>query len=83
MDQSFILLAMKEHFARLMVRMNDIRDRIEQNEAVLRRVLPQTQRQERRVAAALNHEELKNEFEDEDEYPIEGKVLMRRRVSSA
>ena len=36
LDQSFILHAMQEHFARLEVRMNDIRDRIEQNEAVLR-----------------------------------------------
>ena len=43
-DQSFILQAMQKHFARLEVRMNDIRDRIEQNEKVLRRVFPQTQR---------------------------------------
>ena len=82
-DQSFILHALQEHFARLEVRMNDIRDRIKQNGAVLRRVLPQTQRQERRVAAALNHEELENVFEDEDEYRMEGEVLVRRCVSSA
>ena len=63
--------------------MNDIQDRIEQNGAVLRRVLPQTQRQKRRVAVALNHEELENEFEDEDESPMEGEVLVRRLVSSA
>ena len=41
-DQSFILHAMQEHFARFEVQMNDIQDRIEQNGAVLRRVLPQT-----------------------------------------
>ena len=41
----------------------------------------QTQRQERRVAAALNHEELRNECEDEDKYSMEGEVLARRRVS--
>ena len=35
-DQSFILQAMQKHFARLEVRMNDMRDRIEQNEEVLR-----------------------------------------------
>ena len=63
--------------------MNDIQDRIEQNGAVLRRVLPQTQRQERCVAVALNHEDLENEFEDEDESPMEGEVLVRRLVSSA
>ena len=43
-DQSFILQAMQQHFARLEIRMNDMRDRIEQNEDVLRRVLPHTQR---------------------------------------
>ena len=41
-DQSFIVQAMQQHFARLEVRMNDMRDRIEQNEEVLRRVLPPT-----------------------------------------
>ena len=35
-DQSFILQVMQKHFARLEVRMNDMRDRIEQNEEVLR-----------------------------------------------
>ena len=63
--------------------MNDIRDQIEQNGAVLRRVIPQTHRQERRVLTTLNYEELENEFEDEDEYPMEGEVLVRRHVSSA
>ena len=59
-DQSFILQAMQQHFARLEIRMNDMRDRIEQNEDVLRRVLPHTQRQEKRVPAVLNHEELED-----------------------
>ena len=44
--------------------MNDMRDRIEQNEDVLRRVLSHTQRQEKRVPAVLNHEELEDELED-------------------
>ena len=39
-DQSFILQAMQQHFARLELRMNDMRDRIKQNEEVLKRVLP-------------------------------------------
>ena len=47
--------------------MNDMRDWIEQNKEVLRRVLPQTQRQERHVLTTLNHEEL----EDEEEDPVE------------
>ena len=50
---------------------------------MLRRVLPQTQRLERRVLAALNHEDLENELEDEDEYPLEGEVLVTRCVLSA
>ena len=56
---------MKQHFARLEVRIKNMQDRIEQNEEVLRQVLPQTQRQERHVPTALNHEELKNEMKDE------------------
>ena len=52
---------------------------------MLRRVLPQTQIQARRVSSTLNHEELKNELEDEDEdeYPIEGEPLVTRLVLSA
>ena len=42
--------------------MNDMRDQIKQNEEVLRLVLPQTERQERRVPTTLNHEELKDEL---------------------
>ena len=64
-QESFILQAMQQHFARLEVRINDMGDRIEQNEEVLRRVLPQTQRQERRVPATLNHEGLEDELGDE------------------
>ena len=65
-DQSFILQAMQQqHFARLKVRMNDKRDQIEQNEDVLRRVLPHTRRQKRHVLAILNHEELDDELGDE------------------
>ena len=60
--------------------MNDMQDWIEQNKEVLRRVLPQTQRQEKCVPAALNHEEFENELEDEDKYPMEGKTLVTRRV---
>ena len=44
-DQFFIVQAMQQHFARLEVPMNDMRDRIKQNEKGLRRVIPQTQRQ--------------------------------------
>ena len=33
--QSFILQAMQQHFARLKVQMNDMRDRIEQNDTEL------------------------------------------------
>ena len=51
--------------------MNNMQDQIEQNEVVLRRVLPQTQRQDRRVPTALNHEELENEFGDEEENLID------------
>ena len=60
--------------------MNDMRDQIEQNE-VLRRVLPQAQRQERRVLAALNHEEFEDELGDEEEDPIEevGRFVPQRR----
>ena len=79
-DQSFILQAMQQHFARLEIRMNDMRDRIEQNEDVLRRVLPHTQRQEKRVPAVLNHEELEDELEDEED-PVEevGRFALQRR----
>ena len=31
----------------------------------------------------MNHEELENVFADENEYPMEGEVLVRRCVSSA
>ena len=51
--------------------MNDMQDRIEQNEEVLRQILPQTQRQERCVSTTLNHEELENELGDEEGDPIE------------
>ena len=51
--------------------MNDMRDQIEQNEEVLRQVLPQTQRQERCVPATLNHEELEDELGDEEKAPVE------------
>ena len=50
--------------------MNDMRDRIEQNEEVLRRVLPQTQRQERCVPTTLNHEDLEDELGDEKEIQL-------------
>ena len=50
--------------------MNDMQDQIEQNEEVLRQVLPQTQRQERHVPTALNHEDLEDEFGDKEEDPI-------------
>ena len=82
-DQSFILQAAHHHFTRLEVQINDMGDRIEQNEKVLRRAIPQTQRHERRVPADLNHEELKNELKDEKEYPIEGETLVTRRALSA
>ena len=62
--------------------MNDMRDQIELNEDVLRRVLPQTKRQERRVPTTSNHEGLENELEDEDEYSMVGEVLVTRRVLS-
>ena len=48
-----------------------MRDRIEQNEEVLRQVLPQTHRQERHVLATLNHEELQDELRDEEGDQIE------------
>ena len=35
-DKSFILQAMQQYFLRLEVQMNDMRDRIEQNEEVLK-----------------------------------------------
>ena len=79
-EESFILQAMQQHFARLEVRMNDMGDRIEQNEEVLRRVLTQTQRQERRVSVTLNHEGLADELGDEEGDPIEevGRMAPRR-----
>ena len=72
---------MQQHFARLEVQINDIRDQIEQNKEVLRRVLPQTQRQEGRVPIALNHEELEDELGDEEEDPVEevGRFTPQRR----
>ena len=73
-DQSFILQATQQHFARLKVQMNDMRDQIEQNEEILRQLLPQTQRQKRHVLATLNHEDLENEFENEEGYAMEGEV---------
>ena len=79
-QESFILQAMQQYFARLEVPMNNIGDRIEQNEEVLRRVLPQTQRQERRVSVTLNHEGLADELGDEEGDPIEevGRMAPRR-----
>ena len=73
-------ISMQQHFARLGVRMNEMLDQIEQNEEVLRWVLPQTLRQVRRVPVALNHEELGNEFGDKEEDPIEevGKYAPQR-----
>ena len=56
---------------------------MKKNEEVLRRVLPQTQRQKRSVSASLNHEELKSELKDEEEYLIEGEALMTRCIFSA
>ena len=44
---------------------------MQQHFARLRRVLPQTQRQERRVPTTLNHEELEDELGDEEEDPVE------------
>ena len=82
-NQSFILQTIQQHFARLEAQMNDMRDRIEQKEEVLKCVFLQTQRQERRVQEALNHEELKNELKDEEKYWIEGKALVTRPVLSA
>ena len=70
-DQSFMLQVMQQHFARLEVRIIDLQDRIEQNEKVLRRVLPQTHRQERHVPTTLNHEELEDELGDEKGDPVE------------
>ena len=45
------------------------------------RVLPQTQRQERRVPATLNHEELEDELGDEEGDPVEevGRFAPQRR----
>ena len=31
----------------------------------------------------MNHEELENELEDKDEYPMEGEALVTRRILSA
>ena len=39
-DQLFLLEAMQQHFARLEIRMNNIHDRIEQNEEAMRRMIP-------------------------------------------
>ena len=50
---------------------------------MLRQVLPQNQRQERNVPTSLNHENLENELEDEDEYPMEGEALVTKHVLSA
>ena len=35
------------------------------------------------MSHSLNHEELENELEDEEEYLMEGEVLVTRRVLSA
>ena len=48
---------------------------------MLRQVLPQTQRQENRVPATLNHEDLEDELGDEEKDPIEevGRFAPQRR----
>ena len=74
---------MQQHIARLKVQVNDMQDHIKQNEEVMRRVIPQTQRQERHVLATLDHEELENELEDDGEYPMEGEALVTRHVLNA
>ena len=45
------------------------------------RALPQAHRQERRVPATLNHEELEDELGDEEEDPVEevGRFAPQRR----
>ena len=63
--------------------MNDMRDRIEQNEEMPRAVVPQTQRQERHVLVALNHEELENKLKNNGEYPKEEEALVTRHVLNA
>ena len=50
---------------------------------MIRRILPQTQRQERCVLTALNHEDLKNELEDEEVYPMEGEAFVTSGALSA
>ena len=49
---------------------------------MLRRVLPQTQKQESCVFEALNHEKLENRLENEKEYQMEGEALVTRRALS-
>ena len=61
-----MLQVMQQHFVRLDIQVNDMRDQIEQNKEVLRQVLPKTQRQERHVPTTLNHEELEDELGDEE-----------------
>ena len=72
-NQSFLLEAMQQHFARLEVRMNNIHDQIKQNEEPMRRMIPQNQRQGRRTPTVMIHEEATNGREDEEEDEVEEK----------
>ena len=77
-DQSFLLEAMQQHFARLEVRMNNIQDLIEQNEEAMRRMIPQNQRQGKRTPIVMSSEEAKNGCEDEVEERGRFSPRMRR-----
>ena len=56
-----MLKAMQQHFDRMHVEMNEMRDRIERTEERQQRGIPQGRRQARRVPKAQYQEESENE----------------------
>ena len=51
--------------------MNNIQDRIEQNEEAMRTMTPKNKRQGRRTPTVMSHEEAENGHEDEEENEME------------
>ena len=66
-DVMFMLKAMQQHFYRMHVEMNEMRDRIERTEERQQRGIPQGRRQPRRVPEAQYQEEsdIESNFEED------------------
>ena len=66
-DVMFMLKAMQQHFDRMHVEMNEMRDRIERTKERQERGIPQGRRQARRVPKAQYQEESENESNFEED----------------